>query len=40
LTIDGRVYYDGLFRASVLLGNEGSYGLLFRYIDPFNYYAF
>jgi hypothetical protein len=33
ITIDGRIYYDGIFRASVLLASEGSYGLLFRFID-------
>jgi hypothetical protein len=35
-----REYYDGNFRASVLLAHEGVIGMLFRYVDPFNYYAF
>jgi len=35
-----RRYFDASFRASALLSHEGSYGLLFRYIDEFNYYAF
>jgi len=40
LTIDGRQYYDAKFRATILLANEGTYGMVFRYIDQFNYYAF
>jgi len=35
-----RIYYDGVFRASVVLAHEGSFSLMFRYVDEFNYYAF
>jgi len=40
LFLDDRLYFDANFRATVLLPAEGSYGLCFRYIDQFNYYAF
>ncbi len=35
-----RIYYDGTLRASVVLGHLGTYAIMFRYIDEFNYYAF
>jgi len=35
-----RNFFNGVFRASVNMAKDGSYGLLFRYIDQFNYYGF
>jgi len=33
LHIDGRLYFDAVFRSSVLLPDQGSIAVLFRYID-------
>lgn len=35
-----RLYYDGRLRASVVLGHIGTYAMMFRYVDEYNYYAF
>jgi len=38
--LPNRIYYDAVFRASIVLAHEGSWSMMFRYIDEFNYYAF
>jgi len=35
-----RTYYDAIFRASVVLAHEGTWAMLFRFVDEYNYYAF
>lgn len=40
LTLSDRLYYDAKFRASFMLGQQGTFGFVFRYIDQFNYYTF
>jgi hypothetical protein len=40
LTLQNRLYYDAKFRASAVLGSEGTFGMIFRFIDQFNFYAF
>jgi len=40
ITLRGRRYFDFVLRVDIMTKGKGSVGIVFRMVDPFNYFAF